>query len=580
MSENSLLKAFRGIFRGNESFFVKHQAPFTKKEGKLKASWCGFAVYNTRNPPPEGSEPGDAIPVTRERYQEHLNGGDGLAISPLTDTADKRNVCFYAAIDIDVYDVDFRWLVRRLYQAGFKFAAFLSKSGGLHIYFFFADAEPAGKVIETLNRIVSVFGLARLFTSDKKKSKVEVFPKQAVFVPGNGMASCLFLPFYNAANRDKCGTKMLTAEGKTVGLTKALPIIDSMITSVREVNAALDELPYSDAPYCIQMILLTGALAENDGRNNFLFSAAIYLKKKYKGDFYDALSGMNDCLEVPLEKGGVDSVYKSVTENGYDSYMCSKSPCSDYCDKELCGAREYNPHKGRGNRFTGADCWGELSKVMAAEPYYLWQVRIKPDEEFRTVRIDSVDDLQNQATVQKRCWRDLNWAPFTVKMNDWITIVNKSMEGIEERQVEVPKETDTSEASALRRNFLRYLSHRQVQNSRAYMVRLNAVHHADGAYYFTTDGFKRYLQTERYVLGRVNLRECLIAYGCTEGEVSYEIAEGIEQKIPCWKKLDDEELLSMDTFYEGVYDGDADILRNSNLNKEEQKETDGDDTKF
>jgi hypothetical protein len=125
VSENKTLGLFYNIFRGNTSFFVKHQAPFAEKDGKLKASWCGFAVYNKHCPPPEGKENGDLIPVTKDLYREHLNGGDGLAIAPLTNTQDKRNVCFYAAIDIDVYGVNFTWLVSRLYRAGFKFAAFL-----------------------------------------------------------------------------------------------------------------------------------------------------------------------------------------------------------------------------------------------------------------------------------------------------------------------------------------------------------------------------------------------------------------------------------------------------------------------
>jgi hypothetical protein len=578
MSENKTLGLFYSIFRGNISFFVKHQAPFTEDEGKLKASWCGFAVYNKRNPPPEGKEDGDLIPVTKELYREHLNGGDGLAIAPLTNTKDKKNVCFYAVIDIDVYGISFTWLVNRLYRAGFKFAAFLSKSGGLHIYFFFADAEPGDKVIETLARIVEVYGLGRLFVNEKNKSKVEIFPKQAMFIPGGTTAGCLFLPFYDAANKSR--QNMLTAEGKLVGITKALPIIKSMYTSVKELNGILDELPYGDAPYCVQMILLTGALAENDGRNNFLFSAAVYLKKKYKDGFKGALEEMNDCLEVPLEQRDIDSIYTSVTTKGYDGYSCKKLPCADYCDKKLCMLREYGVGKQRNNRFTGADCWGELSKMMAKDPYYIWEVRINPDDDFKTVRVDSVDDLQNQSVMQKRCWRDLNWAPFRVKDNDWIATVNKAMEGIEERQFEVPKQTDTTEMGALHGLFVRYLTHKQIQNGQPYMVQIGQVYHAEGVYYFTTKGIMDFLRFEKFSLGRTNLREQLIAYGCSDGEIKYKTTKGEEKVIKCWKKPDDEELLEMDAFYEDIYDGDADILQKNKLNKEDKEGSGDEGVKF
>jgi hypothetical protein len=578
MSEDKTLSLFYNIFRGNASFFVKHQAPFAEKEGKLKASWCGFAVYNKRNHPPEGKEYGDLIPVTKELYREHLNGGDGLAIAPLTNTEDKRNVCYYAAIDIDVYGVNFTWLVNRLYRAGFKFAAFLSKSGGLHIYFFFADAEPGDKVIGTLEKIVEVYGLGRLFVNNKNKSKVEIFPKQAVFVPGDKNVNCLFLPFYNAAHKSK--QNMFTAEGKLVGITKALSVIESMFTSVGELNGVLDALPYGDAPYCVQMILLAGALGENDGRNNFLFFASVYLKKKYKDGFKDDLEEMNDRLEAPLEQKDIDHIYTSVTTNGYDSYSCKKSPCADYCDKKLCALREYGVGKQRNNRFTGADCWGVLSKVMAVEPYYLWEVRINPDDGFKTVRVDSVDDLQNQSVMQKRCWRDLNWAPFRVKDNDWIATVNKAMEGIEERLIEVPKQTDTTEMGALHNSFLRYLTHKQIQNGRPYMVQLGQVYHKEGVYYFSTQGVMDFLRFAKFSPGKINLREQLIAYGCSDGELKYKTAKGEEKVIKCWKKPDDAELLEMDAFYEDVYDGYAGIVQESELSKKDKEGSGDEGVKF
>jgi hypothetical protein len=134
------------------------------------------------------------------------------------------------------------------------------------------------------------------------------------------------------------------------------------VDDLEEINSVLDRLPYGDAPYCVQMILLTGALAENDGRNNFLFSAAVYLKKKYEDGFKNILEEMNGCLEVPLEQRDVDSIYTSVITHGYDNYFCKKSPCADYCDKKLCSLREYGIGRQRNNCFTGADYWGELSK--------------------------------------------------------------------------------------------------------------------------------------------------------------------------------------------------------------------------
>jgi hypothetical protein len=217
---------------------------------------------------------------------------------------------------------------------------------------------------------------------------------------------------------------------------------------------------------------------------------------------------------------------------------------------------------------------------MAEDPYYIWDVRINPDDDFKTVRVDSVDDLQNQSVMQKRCWRDLNWAPFRVKDNDWIATVNKAMEGIEERLIEVPKQTDTTEMGALHGLFVRYLAHKQIQNGQPYMVHLGQVYHAEGVYYFVTKGITDFLRHERFSLGKINLREQLIAYGCSDGEIKYKTPKGEEKIIKCWKKPDDAELLEMDAFYEDIYDGDADILQKNKLNKEDKEGSSDEGVKF
>jgi hypothetical protein len=575
MTENSTLDAFYGIFRGNPSFYVKHQVPFKEHEGKLKAKWTGFAI---------DKETKDFLPVTKKLYREHLNGGDGLAIAPLTDTVEKRNVCFYAVIDIDIYDVNFTWLVRRLYEVGFKFAAFLSKSGGLHIYFFFVDPEPGDKVIDALTKIVEVFGLGRLYTSDKGKSKVEVFPKQPTFVPGDTKVNCLFLPFYDAKKGGQCRNKMLTADSTLLPVGKALKIVENMFTSVKEIEDTLAGLPYSDAPYCIQMILLTGALAENSGRNDFLFTAALYLKLKLKQDFKAELEAMNDCLEVPLEQKDIEGIYTSVTNKDWQIWgRCKKAPMCEYCDRKLCKERTFGVGRDKNNYVSNVE-FGKIIRMKSEEPYYLWEARLAGNEEYIQVRIDGEAELQNQKIVQQACIRYLNQTPITVKATAWEDTLNKCLTVMEE--IEVAKETDTSNMSVLRRYFFQYLTHKQIQNGQAYMVKLGLVFHEkgtkdkDGAYYFEAEGFKKYLAVENFPLRGINMREQLLAYDCTEGEVKYTMNEN-EKTIKCWKRVEDAELLELDAFFEDVYEGDKDIIQKNKLRKEEPKEgDDGSDTNF
>jgi hypothetical protein len=567
MADSDYLSWFYRLFHGNGKFYVRHQPPFRKEGNKTLAKKVVYA------------KKGDAfLPVTEELYREHLNGKGGLAVAPIIDfvkvgEAQHTNVCYYALIDIDVYDANFTWLVRRLYDAGFKFAAFPSKSGGLHIYFLFCEPEPAAEVMAALNSVVTVFGMRKMFVSGTV-SKVEVFPEKAVCAPGVSLPKCVFLPFYNSVGRSKQG--LLTVDNKMLQIVKAKPIINTMFTTLKEMQDVLKALPYGDAPYCIQMVMLTGALGEGEGRNNFLFSAAVYLKKKYGENFYTHLTEMNGRLQDPIDEHSLKTTYESVMKKEYH-YKCASFPCDAYCDKQECKLREFSGvKKDRGNTYTGADCWGLLTKYVAEEPYYLWEIRVAPGESFRTVKIDSVDDLRNQLVVQKRCWRDLNWAPYQVKDNEWIEQVNRAMRGIEDRQIIVPKETDTSELSDLRNCFIRFLTHRQVKDGQPYLLQTDRVYHGGGAYYFTHTGFKEYLRLAKVSLGRLNLREWLISQGCEEGEISWELRKGRTYIKKCWKRPDTEELLAMEVVYEDIYEGDEDVLRRDT----EQREEGPDETLF
>jgi len=594
MSDNAVLNAFYSIFRGNKLFFVKHQPPFTEAEGKVKAAWCGFAVYSKKyDPPPEGKSEKDLIPLTIEHYREHLNGGNGLAVCPVMNVEDsegnviKRNVCYFAAIDIDV-TASFTHLICRMYQHGFQFIAVRSKSGGLHIYFFFKEAEPADKVIETLSRIVQVFGLDRLYVSSKQKSRVEIFPKQASFVPGDKNANCLFLPFYNTKNGSP--NRMINAEGQLMGITKALPVIETMFTSVGEIEGIINRLPYSDAPFCVQMILLTGALEERDGRNCFLFSAAIYLKKKYGGNFLSELEEMNRCFQSPLEDSEVASVYNSVTDKdkNYENYSCKKPPCADYCDKRLCKARKYAPYRDRNNHLTGAEYWGRLYRYDTGEdtePYFKWEIQVPERNTPEMVQIDSHEDLLSQIKVQQCCLRDLNWVPLKVSENDWIGNVMKGLLGIEEepgRIIKVPLAADTSKKGMLRESFMKFLTHKQIQkNGQPYMVKHGQVYYEGGVFYFDTRGLLDFLRLEKHELGRFNLGNWLVQQGCVQdAELPYQTPKGEQRSLSCWKKPETPELRAMNIFYDDVYDGDADIIQKIPVDKEDEGGGDGDDTKF
>jgi hypothetical protein len=154
------------------------------------------------------------------------------------------------------------------------------------------------------------------------------------------------------------------------------------------------------------------------------------------------------------------------------------------------------------------------------------------------------------------------------------------MTGIDDRTTTVSKEMDTTELGEIYDLFLRYLTHSQIHNGKPQMVRMGRVYHAEGAYYFTTGGIREFLRTKKFSMGRINLHDQLQAYGCFEGELAYKTAKGTEKTVKCWKKLDDEELLEMDAFYDEVYDGDADTPRKSASDNDQEEGNGDEETKF
>lgn len=563
MDAEKLLMDFYSIFHGSREKFVVHQPPFKREaSGKNKASRVFYAMLNPRDKSNK-----EKRPVTIDDYRAHLNGEQGCAIEPLfseeIDGKMYRNMCYYGVIDIDVYGEPgkFLHLIRRMYQVGWKFTAFQSKSSGLHIYFMFRKAESASEVIELLKKIIAVYGLDMLYCDDKHKSKVEYFPMHAQEVPGED-GKCVFLPYFNAAS-GKAMNRMITVDGKFVGIDKALDLIKASYTSVQEMQETLSKLPYNDAPFCIQMMALTGALNENAGRNKFLFHSCVYFKKKYgkDADYFNELLELDNCMEAPLQiedMQGIKSTYDSANSKEW-AYSCKHDPMCSYCNRKECREREFSGMQktdAQKNDITGAEMMGPISRVLARTPYYLWEIQA-PGKEPKQVRFDSAAELRNQLDVQVKCIDQLGWMPQQVKNSVWIDIVNSCMEGLDERQIEVSAESDTTELNELHMLLIKYLTHRQVQNGAPYMINAGQVYHNDGKYYFSTEGVKDYLRVERYSLGRTNLREELITFGCTEGKVEYKTKGGRDMVVRCWIKAEDKELEERFAYYDDMYEQDA-----------------------
>lgn len=485
---------------------------------------------------------------SKPAYVDHLNGKLGIGICPI----DASNNCSFAALDIDCYDKEkLQYLLNVIHQFDLPFIPFKSKSGGLHLYIFLRTRVKANLVRKALKRFIDIFSLDITFNSEGT-SLVELFPKQDV-LPQNGKGSYITLPYFNHKDSK---TPMVSFDFQDVDFRTAMAVLPDSATTLKELDEKLDSLPYEDAPICIQKALLSFLKKEKIGRNDFLFSVAIYIKKKNGSVKKEDLEEINNRFYEPLTEQEIVNILNSVDSHGY-KYKCSGAICKKYCDKKLCAKKEFGIGKVKGH-FTGID-FGQLIRMDSKDPYYLWELRASEELPFTKVMFKDEEELTDQKKFLVNCVRFLNVAPAQVSTNDWLEIVNKSLAQMIVQQVSIT--SDTTESNQIYKAFINFLVTKKAVNSKPYMVRIGNVYKNDiGEYYFTADGFINYLTSKKLFTKSLVIREILTHFGCTETNLSLRSSIG-ETKIPCWKKQSDENLELEESFLDSVIEGDKESIR-------------------
>lgn len=516
---------FLQIFKGKSNTYVKNNLPKEKPEKGVKTK--------TRITQVEGK-------VDKELISQHLDGDFGVGICPIN----TDGKCYIGVLDIDSYGAKIRKVLDFIRDYQLPLLPFRSKSGGLHVYLILSKSVSAKSMREILSQIIYFFALDELYG----KEKVEIFPKQDALKEGS-FGNCITLPYFNCENPY---TYLLDLDGNPVEFKEALDYIQKHFTSIDAVKTALDNLPFNDAPPCLQRALVSECVGSDDsGRNNFLFSFAVYAKKKYGSGFESYVQEVNAKFECPLEEGVVDQICNSVTNNEY-MYKCKDIPCSGLCDKVICKRREFGIGRDKGH-FTGVQ-YGQLFRYMTAEPYYVWKLRLQGQEEWKDVIFKDEAYLLDQKNFARMCVRYLNQAPMQVSNNDWYAILNSVLPNIVD--VEVKKESDTSGMNMIRNAFLDYLSNKQARRDSPYQIRVGLcvrqVQNGVVKYYFTHNGFLEYLRTKKINFDYNMLRETLKMFGAKEDTLIYTNAQDEIKNFPCWSKTDDDEL-------EETYKGNKEI---------------------
>ena len=527
MISNTDIKRFTQYFRGKTNTYVRNELPKEKPEAGQK-----IKTKITNN---EGK-------VDEDLIASHLKGKFGVGICPVN----AEGKCYFGVLDIDYYKARIKRVLHFIREYQLPLLPFRSKSGGLHVYLMLSKAVSAKTMRDTLNQISYYFSLNEIYG----KNKVEIFPKQE---KAEGFGSSVTLPYFNAENPY---TYLLDLDGNPIEFKEALIYIQNHFTTIEAVKEALDKLPYNDAPPCIQRILLSEEVGgEDTGRNNFLFSYAVYAKKKYNNGFEDYVREINNSFEVPLEDSVVEQTCESVKNNEY-LYKCKDIPCNSFCNKTDCRKREYGLGKDKGH-FMDVD-FGQLYRYKTAEPYYIWKLRLQGQEQWKDVIFKDEGYLLDQRNFAKMCVRYLNKAPYHVSDNDWCNTLNSVLPNIID--VEVKQESDTSGTSMLKNAFIEYLSNKQSRRDCPFQINVGLCvrQESNGVakYYFTHKGFTDYLRNQKISFDYSMLRETLKLFGAVEDTLTYLNSHDETINFPCWSKTEDTDIRSGYARAMEIEDGD------------------------
>ena len=404
---------FKDIFTGHIHNYGQHQYAFNDKGKKEKGK--NWTVTDKL--------------LTLTQYKSHLKGETGLGVVFINED----NRCKFAVIDVDVYDQSFEPYLDAIERYNLPLVPFYSKSGGLHIYIFFKTPVKVKDAVKRAKDISRILGIS-LFSRKHKDEPLEIFPKQTKLSKGE-VGNWINLPYFNA-EKTKQG---LIKNGKMLDFNDALMYIKSKLTTIEELDELIGDLPFGDAPPCLQTLNLLNMLGENSGRNNYLFSFGVYLKKKDENYFEQAVMEINNGLNEPLETKEVETTLLSSLRKKDYTYKCTSSPCVDFCDKKVCQARKYGIGKD-GGYFTNL-IFGDLTQYQSSSPYYEWQVKGQDVAEFKILRFKNEEEIIKQDVFLKLCFRELHFLPFKMKQVEWFKLVNQALNEIKAIGVDIADDT-------------------------------------------------------------------------------------------------------------------------------------------
>ena len=404
--------------------------------------------------------------VTDTLYKNHLEGKNGLGIIPINE----KGVCRFAVIDVDVYKESVNAIIETLYKYAMPLLPFRSKSGGLHLYIFFAEPVKSTEAIDFMEQFIILLGLSET---------TEIFPKQRRLSPTQ-IGSWINLPYYNAI---KTKQYMYNEKMKPVLVEEAMLIIDNTQYTKIAISENISNMPLSDGPPCLQSIFMSGS---PQFRNEYLFSLARYYKTKYGDDFEFKLTEANNALNNPIEIDRLNRTIISSHKKKDYSYKCAQEPIVSLCRKGICKLRRY----GIGGTEISELSYEDFIQYDTDPPYYEWKVNGE------SLKFYSELDIMNQQKFRELCFRKLHLLPARLKDINWTTIVNQALQNIEIKSIN--SADDISPGMLFKEYLIEFLERRAMAKNKGHIL-LDRVYRDDeiGAYVFKAKNLITFLINQK-----------------------------------------------------------------------------------
>ncbi len=406
--DKDTVKRFAKLFKGSQRVYGWYDARNLTTSENGKSTGKAFTRRTPQDPE-----------LTEDLYQEHLEGQSGLGIMPIQDD----DTCLFGAIDIDEYGPDFNpevvaaGIYRDSEALGLTPVITRSKSGALHVWFFFKKPIMAGVLMKKLNDIAAFYGYPG----------IEVFPKQSTVKNPQKpdelrVGNWINVPYFDARKTSRYGFAL---DGSSLSLSEFLTFARDRLTDTkhfREVDLEpSDSVPFADGPPCLQKLARQG-IGEG-GRNNVIYQCAVYFKKKLEDPekVTVAVDEFNrQYIVPPMNSKELGTIRGSVLGGDYH-YKCSDSPMKEFCNRTECIRRRYGVSDGGGSGSGINVSFEELTKYMYLDkdgnptdnPAY-WELTIN-DVVFRF----EDEELMTFGPIKKRLFSSLDILVADVSKARW-----------------------------------------------------------------------------------------------------------------------------------------------------------------